>query len=103
MVNFFKRITKLFSSEDESRFITFWAECGKCREIVKVLVNLETDLINLYKDSRETGPAYRLRKEVLGKNCPNLMGLDVEFDQKHNVLSTKVKHGLLIDYKSGKL
>jgi len=102
MFNFFKNFIKLFKSEERSKFLTFRIECDKCKEIVKVVVNLETDLMNQYKEKGEKEPAYKLKKEVLGSDCPNLMELNVEFDKNYNILLTEVKFGKLIKYNVGK-
>ena len=102
MFNLFKNFIKLFKSEEISKFLTFRIECDECKEIVKVEVNLETNLMNQYKGKDEKGPAYKLRKEVLGSNCPNLMELNVEYAKNYNILSTEVKFGKLIKYDVGK-
>jgi hypothetical protein len=104
-MNIFKKIKQIFRvqiSPEEKNFMTFWVQCEKCKEIIKVTINLKTDLINLYQEAKESAPAYKLRKEILGDDCPNLIELNVEFDSKYNILSSEVKYGKLINHALGR-
>ncbi len=92
-MNILDKIKKLFSSNPKNNRISFNIKCGKCHEIITVQVSPTNDLMNQYKDLEDSGPAYILKKEVLGNNCNNLMKLTVEFDKNYNVISKSAEGG----------
>ena len=84
---------KPLSARPGRGFISFEVKCGKCGEEIKVMVNRTMDLQNLYLESGEKGAAYRLKKEILGKNCPNLINITVDFDRSYRILSRDISGG----------
>ena len=90
------KIKKLFSLTPKNEHISFNIKCGKCQEIITVHVSPTNDLMNQYTDLKDSGPAYILKKEVLGNNCNNLMKLTVEFDKNYNVISKSAEGGEVI-------
>jgi len=89
----FESIKKLFNTNSKKEQLTFSVQCGKCQEIIIVKVNPTNDLMNQYKGVGDSGPAFILKKEILGNNCNNLIQLTVEFDENYNILSKSVKGG----------
>ncbi len=81
----------------EADFITFRVKCGKCGEEITTRVNRRTDLQNLYLEPGEKGAAFNLKKEILGKKCPNLIYIDVDFDRYYNIIRRKISGGTFID------
>lgn len=81
----------------EADFITFRVKCDKCGEEVTAKVNRRTDLQNLYLDPGEKGAAFNLKKELLGKKCPNLIHIDVDFDRNYNIIAKEASGGEFID------
>jgi len=88
-------------AEKEGDFISFNVKCSKCGEEIKINVNRRTDLQNLYKESGEPGPAYTLTKEILGKRCPNLIRIQVDFDRNYQILSQNISGGKFITSEKG--
>jgi len=41
----------------------------------------------------ETGPAYMLRKELIGSQCPNRIQLSMDFDGAKRIISHEVTGG----------
>lgn len=97
MLNFFRKLQKISKTSKNIDLLTFYIECNKCKEKIKVLINKKTDLMNQYKESDEKKAAYILKKEVLGNNCPNLMYLNVEFDKDYNIIHQSVENGHSIE------
>ncbi len=65
--------------------------------------NLEeryNDLAPTYKDD---GPAYILKKELIGASCPNRINLHLEFDRNYRKISEEITGGHFIteeEYRS---
>jgi hypothetical protein len=89
-------LKNIFSSPKNNRPLNFKVKCPKCQEIIEVRVNINSDLINEYKDANEPGPAYSLKKEVLGNKCNHLMKLVVAFDENYNIISQSVEGGEIV-------
>ncbi len=89
-------IKKIFSANSQKELMSFSVKCSKCQEIITVKINPANDLMNQYKESNVSGPAFILKKEILGNNCSNLMQLKVEFDENYNVLTKSVEGGEVI-------
>jgi len=90
------KLKKGLVAEKEADFLSFNVKCDKCGEEVTIRVNKRTDLQSLYKESGEPGPAYTLAKEILGKKCPNLIRINVDFNRNHQILSQNISGGKFI-------
>lgn len=98
-MGFFKKVfafKALKAAKFEAEILWLEVECSKCQEIIKVRVNKKADLQNEFLQPGKAGCAFALKKEVLGKRCPNLMEVSLKFDDRFRVLSRKVKNGRLI-------
>ncbi|MBE0478784.1 hypothetical protein IBX65_06670 [Candidatus Aerophobetes bacterium] len=97
----FDKITgKMRQSAEKKRqadFIPFKVKCDKCGEDIIIHVNRRTDLQNLYLDQGKGGAAFNLKKEALGKKCPNLMRIDVDFDRNYKVIGRKIEGGSFVE------
>ena len=65
----------------------FLVSCDKCGEEITVRADKEFDLEKMYTQGRAP-ICFRLRKEILGQACRNLMMLEVCFDKDYNIIST---------------
>jgi len=83
----------------ERNLIPFYVKCDKCGEKITIRVNRLTDLQNLYLEQGEQGAAYNLKKEILGKKCPHLIRIDVNFDRAHRIISQEISGGKFISYQ----
>ncbi|MCD6575465.1 hypothetical protein J7K97_07330 [Candidatus Aerophobetes bacterium] len=77
----------------EADFIPFKVKCEKCGEEISINVNRRTDLQNLYLEPGEEGAAFNLKKEILGKKCPNLIRIDVDFDRNYKIIRKDITGG----------
>ena len=100
-VGFFDKITAKIRQAAEKRkeadFIPFKVRCEKCGEEITINVNRRTDLQNLYLEPGEKGAAFNLKKEILGKKCPNLIRIDVDFDHNYKIISRDISGGSFIE------
>ncbi len=89
----FPKKEKRAPSARRGDIIPFVVKCERCGEEIKITVNRTTDLQNLYLEPGEKGAAYRLKKEILGKNCPNLVNITVDFGRNYGILSRDISGG----------
>ena len=64
--------------------IWIYTQCDKCGEKFRTVIQKSHDLMPTYQDD---GPAYILKKELIGKSCPNKINLTIHFDKNYNRLS----------------
>ena len=95
-MSIFSNIKKLFSANSQKKLMSFSVKCSKCQEVIAVKINPTNDLMNQYKESSVSGPAFILKKEILGNNCNNLMQLTVEFDENYTILTKSLDGGEII-------
>lgn len=97
----FKKISEKMKQAAEKRrqadFIPFKVRCERCGEDIQITVNRRTDLQNLYLDQGQKGAAFNLKKEILGKKCPNLIRIDVDFDRGYRVIRKDISGGSFIE------
>ena len=92
----FRAIRKLIKPAANKELLSFNVKCARCREVIEIKIRPAGDLMNQYKDAGEPGPAYILKKEILGNRCNNLMRMTVEFDSEYNIISKSVEGGEII-------
>jgi hypothetical protein len=68
-----------------------YVTCDRCGEVIKTHIIKGSELIPTYADE---GPAYTLRKELIGSKCPNRVQLSMEFDQGKRMTSREVTGGV---------
>ncbi len=93
---FFRNFFKPLKTLKNTQVLFFKVKCSNCGEVIKVRVNTLTDLESLYTDSAVKSAAFRLRKEILGKSCQNLMMLKVDFDRDKKIISAEIEGGTLL-------
>ena len=89
---FFK---KFFSKKEMDSSELFWiyTQCDKCGEKFKTLIRKNNDIAPTYKNE---GPAFILRKELIGASCPNRINLHLEFDRSYQKISEEITGGHFI-------
>jgi hypothetical protein len=70
--------------------------CDQCGEVIKTHIFLSNELYPTYADE---GPAYTLRKELIGSKCPNRVQLYMEFDGMKRMISKDITGGSFSDMK----
>jgi len=100
-VGFFDKIAAKMKRAAEKRreadFLTFRVKCEKCGEEIIIKVNRRTDLQNLHLEPGEKGVAFNLKKEILGKKCPNLIHIDVDFDRNYQIIAREISGGTFLE------
>jgi hypothetical protein len=51
------------------------------------------DLVGEMRDPGEVGPAYTLHKDIVGTRCFQRIAVDLEFDQRLQVMERRVRGG----------
>jgi len=73
-----------------------YVKCDRCGEIIKTHIFKGNELYPTYADE---GPAYTLRKELIGSRCPNRVQLYMEFDGAKRIIRQDVTGGMVQDMK----
>jgi len=65
---------KLFGQKDQNsdKLIWIYTQCDQCGEKFRTVIQKNHDLTPTYQ---KEGPAYILRKEIIGSSCPNRINL----------------------------
>lgn len=74
-----------------------YVKCDKCGEVIKTHIVMSHELMPTYD---ETGPAYMLRKELIGSQCPNRIQLSMDFDGAKRIISHEVTGGKYQEMKA---
>jgi hypothetical protein len=74
-----------------------YIRCDRCGEIIKTHVFMGSELYPTYADE---GPAYTLRKELIGSKCPNRVQLSMDFDAAKRITSQEASGGTIQETKS---
>jgi hypothetical protein len=70
--------------------MNIYVKCDRCGEIIKTHIIKGNEIVPTYS---EEGPAYFLRKELIGAKCPNRVLLTMEFDEAKRIISRDVSGG----------
>lgn len=66
--------------------------CNRCHEVLSVRLRKSSDIQRNYDD---TGPAYFVRKIVVGQRCFNRIELELEMDARYRPIDVRVQGGKL--------
>jgi len=67
-----------------------YIRCDRCGEVIKTHIIKGSELVPTYS---EEGPAYTLRKELIGYKCPNRVHLSIDFDTAKRITSQEITGG----------
>ena len=89
-MDFIKRLLKNLSLSNS--VATFYAvvKCSDCGEEITIRINTSSDFQIEY-NSHNPEHYYTIKKEIIGKNCFNLMGLTLALTRNAAVLFTDTK------------
>jgi hypothetical protein len=97
-MKFLKRLfSGLLGGGVSEEIFSFYVECAKCGEKIKIRINKRTDLESKYKEMGESGPAYTLHREALGNNCPNIIRVSIEFDRNKEIISRDISGAKFVE------
>ena len=86
---FFKRQLR----QDSATALWIYVACGRCGEAIRVRADRRYDLVSEMRDPGESGPAYTLHKDIVGTQCFQRIAVDVEFDQRLQVIERRISGG----------
>jgi hypothetical protein len=70
--------------------MAIYVKCDRCGEVIKTHIIKGSEIVPTYS---EEGPAYILRKELIGSKCPNRVQLYMEFDASKRIIRQDVTGG----------
>jgi len=85
-----KKITKILTSSSPKKAFYAMVKCSDCGEEVKIRINRSSDFQIAY-NSNNPEHRYTIKKELLGKNCFNLMELILALTKNVKVLFADTK------------
>ena len=69
--------------------------CDRCGEVIDVRVDRRYDLASNLLDPGEEGPAYTVRKDVVGDRCFRRISVTLGFDHRFNIVEQHIQGGRL--------
>jgi hypothetical protein len=99
-MDFFKRLTSLFSGPRQAaseHFYDVTVRCLRCGEVIHARINLHNDLSAEYGDGGRPA-TYHCRKLLLGKQrCFQQIEVTLTFDAAHQVLERQITGGAFVE------
>ena len=89
-------LTRLFkrqSHTESASALWIYVACGRCGEAIRIRADRRYDLVSEMRDSGEAGHAYTLHKDIVGAHCFQRLTVDVEFDQRLQVIERRISGG----------
>jgi hypothetical protein len=69
--------------------------CDQCGEAFRLFINKSTDLAQEFDENENA--YYKLKKEIIGANCRNLIRVEMIFDGAKRLVSKQIENGSYID------
>ncbi len=101
-MNFLKKLAQRFSpvQQRNRRYLVLQVRCKVCGEIIPARIDLWNELDRRYAESDGTD-SYHVRKVLIGsQRCFRQIELELDFDLKHNLRSSHVSGGEIVEEKS---
>ena len=89
-MGFLKNLFSSLSATQIDDAFYFYVQCDKCGEKLRIRVDKHHDLMPDYEGGSE------LHKEILGKQCNQLIYAQIKFDGQQNVISKEITGGKYI-------
>jgi len=90
MLKIAKKFIKLLLPPGPKKAFYALVKCSDCGEEVKMRINRSSDFQIVY-NSNNPEHCYTIKKELLGKNCFNLMGLTLALTKNVKILFVDTK------------
>jgi hypothetical protein len=79
-------------------------QCGQCGELISARIDKANDLLCEYPDSARDDEAphptgYTLHKELVGRQCQNLVHLTVHFSDHRRATRHEIEGGVLLGWE----
>ncbi len=92
----FKKKANAGSQRPQGDHMEIYVKCDRCGEIIKTHIVMGHELMPTYE---EQGPAYILKKELVGSRCPNRVRIAVSFDSSKHIISHDITGGSFRELK----
>ena len=92
-------LTRLFTRRPRAGSpLALWiyVACSRCGEAICVRADRRYDLVSEMRDPGEVGQAYTLHKDIVGARCFQRIAVDLEFDQRLQVVERRISGGRLL-------
>lgn len=89
----FGRASSHTPKDETSEAVFIYSQCQKCGETFRNRIDKRFDLMQSYT---EDGPAYTVRKEIVGAYCRNILILHLEFDGQRRLTGKSLENGRLL-------
>jgi hypothetical protein len=89
-------LMRLFTRRPRSDSLSalwLYVACSRCGEAIRVRADRRYDLVSEMREPGEVGPAYTLHKDIVGTRCFQRMAVDVEFDQRLQIIERRISGG----------
>ena len=89
-------LTRLLTRRSRSESppaLWLYVACSRCGETIRVRADRRYDLSSEMRDPGEDGPAYTLHKDIVGTRCFQRIAVDMEFDQRLQVIERRISGG----------
>jgi len=95
-----KWMKRLFSAQNSPTSGSFIVKvkCKRCGEVIEVRIKPKEEANPEFGDMDQI-IKYEMHKEILGKNCPNLITLYLEFSPSWSIISKNIENGEIIEIK----
>ena len=96
---------RALASESTAPALEIKVRCGKCGEVITTRVDKANEVLCEFGSVDENADepphpiGYTLHKELLGRNCQNLVHLTLHIDGNRRVTSHEIKGGELVGWK----
>jgi hypothetical protein len=79
------------------RGLYLYIQCKRCKDVVRVRVNMANDLQQEYVENADDVAGYGLTKGIVDSKCFRPMTLTMRFDRRRRELERSVEGGELVD------
>jgi hypothetical protein len=95
-MRWFKRFFAPRASQEPDTAVWLYVRCQRCGEAIRVRADRRYDLVSEMRDPGETGPAYTLHKDIVGRRCFQRIAVTLGFDHRQQIIERHISGGELL-------
>lgn len=88
-----KRFFRRGSQQPANTALWLYVQCSRCGEAIRIRADRRYDLASEMLDPGEEGPAYTMRKEIIGDRCFQRLTVTLGFDRRLHIISRDIQGG----------
>ena len=89
-----KRFFSKGSSQPANTALWLYVQCRRCGEALRIRADRRYDLASEMLDPGEEGPAYTMRKDIVGDRCFQRIAVTLGFDRRLQIISRDIQGGV---------